>query len=130
MKFVKFIVGASVGMALASPLALAEGSAKQVAQSMAGKTPATANGPVVLTVSGENGWYRVTYDNGEMQVPPSLFELGEVLPDGQYTYEYRSAAPAVTPASRGNQLGRRSEQRSSQLAWGSFEVKGGALVAN
>ena len=130
MKCVRLIVGASVGLLLASPLALAEGSVKQVAQSMAGKTPATANGPVVLTVSGENGWYRVTYDNGEIQVPPSLFDLGEVVPDGRYTYEYRSAAPAVVPASRGNQLGRSTAQPPSQLAWGSFEVVDGALVAN
>ena len=130
MKFLRFLAGATAGLLLASPFALAEGSAKQVAQSKAGKTPATANGPVTLTVSGENGWYRVTYDNGEMPVPPSLVDLGEVLADGRYTYEYKSAAPAAAPASQGNQLGRSKKQQSGQLAWGSFDVVGGALVAN
>ena len=137
MKLLRVVVGATAGILLASPFALADGSAKQAALSAAGKSPGMANGPVVLTVSGEKGWYRTTYENGEMRVPPLVYDLGEDLPDGHYSYEYRSAPPAsaaagvsAKSANQGNQLGRIERPPTGQLVWGSFEVANGAVVAN
>lgn len=145
MELKRIFVGATVGMVLACPLALADEelsskgkSNKQQAQQAAGGMLQAASDPSTLTVSGttvsgESRWYRMSYDAGETpDISSGRDDQGGQLPDGQYNYEIRSvAADADADASpgNGNQLGRAKRQQPV-LGWGRFEVVGGTVVAN
>jgi hypothetical protein len=140
MQLNRLFVGATVGMLLVCPLAQAEApSNKQLAQQAAGRALQGANGPSTLTVSGttiagENHWFRINYDAGEApDISSGRDDHGGQLPDGQYSYEIRSVAPAADApalgAGNGNQLGRTQKQQPVQ-GWGSFDVVGGAVVPN
>ena len=108
----------------------------------AGRDQSTGELPVVagkgsLTVAGEGYWHRDIYQDGEQPSLSAYDNTGQLLPDGEYRYEFRSfpdgagSSPQQQDLMRnqgiGISQGKGKAQPPSTRA-GSFEVHGGQLI--
>ena len=90
-----------------------------------GEIPRVA-GPGSLTISGKNYWHRQFYSGGDYPQVSAYDTEGSLLPDGSYSYEFRSITGSSKP---GGQLGSVIHTHSSpSVVSGAFEIQGGALL--
>jgi hypothetical protein len=102
--------------------------------------PASGEFPVVqgqgsLTVSGDGYWHRGTYQSGEQPVLSAYASDGQLLPDGEYRYEFRTVSASAKSSSRQQDVFRgRSEnsavtrRKSVPTVSGRFEIQGGQVI--
>ena len=85
-----------------------------------------------LTISGGGYWHKETYEDGEQPSVDAYDEVGNILPDGLYRYEFRSSpqlSESEASAQGNSAFGlAKGRAQAGELVRGQFEISGGAII--
>jgi hypothetical protein len=82
-------------------------------------------GTGTLTVAGKDVWVRTTYQDGERPYLSAYDDSGQVLPDGQYRFEYKSLQKSS--ANAGTSLAIKTSTQGETVQ-GQFRISGAEII--
>ncbi len=82
-------------------------------------------GTGTLTVAGKDVWVRTTYQDGERPYLSPYDDSGQVLPDGQYRFEYKSLQQSS--ANAGTSLAIKTSTQGETVQ-GQFRISGAEII--